>query len=54
MRWSQTLIPTMKEVPEGAEVPSHVLDDDRDAVRSGIDEGMEVRVGHLRQRAVAE
>lgn len=25
MRWSQTLIPTMKEVPEGAEIPSHVL-----------------------------
>lgn len=25
MRWSQTLIPTMKESPEGAEIPSHVL-----------------------------
>ncbi len=25
MRWSQTLIPTMKETPEGAEIPSHVL-----------------------------
>ena len=25
MRWSQTLIPTMKENPEGAEIPSHVL-----------------------------
>ncbi len=25
MKWSQTLIPTMKEVPEGAEIPSHVL-----------------------------
>lgn len=25
MRWSKTLIPTMKETPEGAEVPSHVL-----------------------------
>jgi len=25
VRWSQTLIPTMKETPEGAEVPSHVL-----------------------------
>lgn len=25
MRWSQTLIPTMKETPEGAETPSHVL-----------------------------
>lgn len=25
MRWSQSLIPTMKENPEGAEIPSHVL-----------------------------
>jgi len=25
VRWSQTLIPTMKETPEGAEIPSHVL-----------------------------
>ena len=25
MRWSQTLVPTMKETPEGAEIPSHVL-----------------------------
>ncbi|MDZ4779515.1 MAG: proline--tRNA ligase [Planctomycetia bacterium] len=25
MRWSQTLIPTLKELPEGAEIPSHVL-----------------------------
>ena len=25
MRWSQTLIPTLKETPEGAEIPSHVL-----------------------------
>ncbi len=25
MRWSRTLIPTMKETPEGAEIPSHVL-----------------------------
>lgn len=25
LRWSQTLIPTMKETPEGAEIPSHVL-----------------------------
>lgn len=25
MRWSQTLIPTMKEIPDGAEIPSHVL-----------------------------
>ncbi|MBX3413666.1 MAG: proline--tRNA ligase [Pirellulales bacterium] len=25
MRWSQTLLPTMKETPEGAEIPSHVL-----------------------------
>lgn len=25
MRWSQTLSPTMKETPEGAEIPSHVL-----------------------------
>ena len=25
MRWSQSLIPTMKESPEGAEIPSHVL-----------------------------
>jgi len=25
VRWSQTLIPTLKELPEGAEIPSHVL-----------------------------
>ncbi len=25
MRWTQTLIPTMKETPDGAEIPSHVL-----------------------------
>ena len=25
MFWTQTLIPTMKETPEGAEIPSHVL-----------------------------
>jgi prolyl-tRNA synthetase len=25
MYWSRTLIPTMKETPEGAEIPSHVL-----------------------------
>ncbi len=25
MLWSKTLIPTMKETPEGAEIPSHVL-----------------------------
>lgn len=25
MRWTQTLIPTMKETPEGAEIPSHIL-----------------------------
>ncbi len=25
MRWSQSLIPTMREAPEGAEIPSHVL-----------------------------
>lgn len=25
MRWSQTLIPTLKEQPQGAEIPSHVL-----------------------------
>ena len=25
MRWSQSFIPTMKESPEGAEIPSHVL-----------------------------
>ncbi len=25
MRWTKTLIPTIKEVPEGAEIPSHVL-----------------------------
>jgi len=25
VRWSQSLIPTMKETPEGAEIPSHVL-----------------------------
>ncbi|MBS0210173.1 MAG: proline--tRNA ligase [Planctomycetes bacterium] len=31
MRWSQTLIPTMKETPEGAEIPSHIL-----MVRAGL------------------
>jgi prolyl-tRNA synthetase len=25
MYWSKTLIPTMKEVPDGAEIPSHIL-----------------------------
>jgi len=25
VRWTQTLIPTLKETPEGAEIPSHVL-----------------------------
>lgn len=25
MRWTNTLIPTMKETPEGAEIPSHIL-----------------------------
>ena len=25
MLWSHSLIPTMKETPEGAEIPSHVL-----------------------------
>ena len=25
MLWSRSLIPTMKETPEGAEIPSHVL-----------------------------
>lgn len=25
MRWSKTLIPTIKETPDGAEIPSHVL-----------------------------
>ncbi len=25
MYWTKTLIPTMKETPEGAEIPSHVL-----------------------------
>lgn len=25
MRWTQTLIPTAKETPEGAEIPSHIL-----------------------------
>ena len=25
MLWTQSLIPTMKETPEGAEIPSHVL-----------------------------
>lgn len=25
MRWSQSFIPTLKETPEGAEIPSHVL-----------------------------
>lgn len=25
MRWSKTFIPTMRETPEGAEIPSHVL-----------------------------
>ena len=31
MYWSKTLIPTMKETPEGAEIPSHVL-----MVRAGL------------------
>ncbi len=31
MRWTQTLIPTLKETPEGAEIPSHVL-----MLRAGI------------------
>ncbi|HEX4144487.1 MAG TPA: proline--tRNA ligase [Pirellulales bacterium] len=31
VRWSQTLIPTMKETPEGAEIPSHIL-----MVRAGL------------------
>lgn len=31
MRWTQTLIPTQKETPEGAEVPSHVL-----MIRAGL------------------
>ncbi|MBN2295538.1 MAG: proline--tRNA ligase [Pirellulales bacterium] len=31
MRWTQTLIPTMKETPEGAEIPSHIL-----MLRSGL------------------
>jgi prolyl-tRNA synthetase len=31
MYWSKTLIPTMKETPEGAEIPSHVL-----MLRSGL------------------
>ena len=34
MRWSQSLIPTMKETPEGAEIPSHVL-----MVRAGLVNG---------------
>ncbi|MDO5581156.1 MAG: proline--tRNA ligase [Planctomycetia bacterium] len=25
MKWSKTLIPTMKETPDGAEIPSHIL-----------------------------
>lgn len=25
MKWSQTLIPTMKETPNGAEIPSHIF-----------------------------
>ncbi len=25
MKWSQTLIPTMKEIPNGAEIPSHIF-----------------------------
>ncbi|MDR2644120.1 MAG: proline--tRNA ligase [Planctomycetaceae bacterium] len=25
MYWSNTLVPTMKEIPEGAEIPSHIL-----------------------------
>ncbi|MDO5554559.1 MAG: proline--tRNA ligase [Planctomycetia bacterium] len=25
MKWSRTLIPTLKETPEGAEIPSHIL-----------------------------
>ena len=31
MRWTNTLIPTQKETPEGAEVPSHVL-----MIRAGL------------------
>ena len=31
MLWSRSLIPTMKETPEGAEIPSHVL-----MVRAGL------------------
>jgi prolyl-tRNA synthetase len=31
VRWSQTLIPTMKESPEGAEIPSHIL-----MIRAGL------------------
>ncbi len=31
MRWTQTLIPTLKETPEAAEIPSHVL-----MLRSGM------------------
>ena len=31
MLWTQTLIPTMKETPEGAEIPSHVL-----MIRAGL------------------
>jgi len=31
VRWSQTFIPTMKETPEGAEIPSHVL-----MIRAGL------------------
>jgi prolyl-tRNA synthetase len=31
VRWTQTLIPTLKEIPEGAEIPSHVL-----MLRAGI------------------
>ena len=31
MLWSKTFIPTMKETPEGAEIPSHVL-----MIRAGL------------------
>jgi prolyl-tRNA synthetase len=31
VRWSESLIPTMKETPEGAEIPSHVL-----MIRAGL------------------
>ena len=31
MLWSKTFIPTMKETPEGAEIPSHIL-----MIRAGL------------------